>query len=440
MRPERVVIINDRSADVGGASNLSRLSARMLREAGVPVTFFSGDCSSGTADADALNLNGVPLLEQGRLSAATQGLYNRQACAALEALIARIDTPATLYHVHGWSKILSPSIFRPLARLRDRVVLHAHDYFLACPNGGFVNYPRASVCALAPMSARCLMTQCDKRGFHQKAWRTARHALLHRLFDMRATPANIVLVHDRMIDYFRRAGIDPQRMVTIRNPVTPFFTDAAAPWMMRDFFFIGRLEPEKGFEDAAAAARLAGVGLHVIGAGAGRSRLAGAYPEVVLHGWRDRAEIAVLLRSARCVVISSRVPEPFGLAALEAAGSGIPVILPSEALLSSEIEASGSGMSFPAGDVGGLAGAMRAVAGDDAEVQRMSRNARRTAADLAHTPQSWAAALMTLYCALVDRAMAAESQRGCGAARGTRGAAARTVPANPFGQPAGKTH
>ncbi|EKF18453.1 glycosyltransferase family 4 protein [Nitratireductor pacificus] len=433
MRPDRVVIINDRSADVGGASNLSRLSARMLREADIPVTFFAGDRATGEADPDSVNLGGAPLLQQGRISAATQGLYNRRACAGLEALIDRLDTPGTVYHVHGWSKILSPSIFRPLARLRERVILHAHDYFLACPNGGFVNYPRSSVCDRVPMSAPCLTSQCDKRGFHQKAWRTARHALLHRLFDMRAMPANIVLVHDRMRDYFRRAGIDTRRMVTIRNPVMPFLRAGTEPWRMGDFFFIGRLEPEKGFEDAAAAARLAGARLHVIGEGAGRSRLESAYPEVVLHGWRTRDEIAALLRCARCVVVSSRVPEPFGLAVLEAAGSGIPVILPAEALLSAEIVASGAGLRFPAGDIGALAAAMRTLSADDAAVERMSGSARRAAGELAHTPQSWAAALIALYAGIVENAAASAARSDLDRSNPFAG----SVPANPFGQRTG---
>ncbi|MFC5584159.1 glycosyltransferase family 4 protein [Nitratireductor kimnyeongensis] len=409
MRPGRVVIINDRSAEIGGASNLSCLAARMLREAGVPVTFFAGDEPAGTAEPETIHVNGKPLVEQGRLSALAGGLYNRNAYKILSGWIARHDRPSTIYHVHGWSKILSPSTFKALIPVRERVVLHAHDYFLACPNGGFINYPASSICTLDPMSLRCLTTQCDKRGYHQKAWRSTRHFLLQRFFALSSRPANIVLVHEQMRGFFKRAGVEDSRMVTIRNPVAPFLSSNTRPHIQRDFFFIGRLESEKGFEDAARAARLAGVPLHVIGEGAGRALLEERYPEVMLHGWCNRAQIADRLRQARCVIVSSRVPEPFGLAALEAVGSGIPVVLPSHALLAAELTEAGAAFTFPTGGIEALAAKLRRLAGDDDLVAEMSENARVCAPHFANTTQSWLSALLDLYADILDGAITARA-------------------------------
>ncbi|WP_011581915.1 MULTISPECIES: glycosyltransferase family 4 protein [Chelativorans] len=404
MKPDRVVIINDRSAAVGGASNLSLLLRTSLQEKGVPVTFFAGDQASPAASgADTINLNGLHLLEQSRLAAFAAGIYNSSAYAALEQFIRSSDTTSTIYHVHGWSKILSPAIFRALGSVRQRVVLHAHDYFLVCPNGGFVNYPGLSVCNLRPMSMACLTTQCDKRGFHQKLWRSARHAVRQAVFDIRAKSAHIVLVHEGMRRYFDLAGVAGEHIVTVRNPVEPFLPEPAEPASSSDFFFIGRLEPEKGFEDAARAARMAGVPLQVIGDGAGRGLLNRDYPEIVLHGWKKREEIIPLIKRARAVVISSRVPEPFGLAALEALGSGIPVILPAEALLSNEIVEAGCGLSFKAGDVQGLSNAMRRLASDDSHVRRMGRIGFCAAPHMGNTAKGWADALMTLYASVLER-------------------------------------
>ncbi|WP_028035294.1 glycosyltransferase family 4 protein [Chelativorans sp. J32] len=398
MKPDRVVIINDRSTAVGGASNLSLLLRGFLEERGVPVTFFAGDqAGSAGSDPGRINLDGRPLLERGRAAAFVAGIYNAPAHAALERFIRSSDTASTIYHVHGWSKILSPAIFRALRDVRERVVLHAHDYFLVCPNGGFVNYPGLSVCNLTPMSLACLATQCDKRGFHQKLWRSVRHGLRQMVFDIRGRPAHIVLVHEAMQHYFDLAGVARNQMVTVRNPFEPFLQEMADPANRRNFFFIGRLEPEKGFEDAARAARMAGVPLHVIGEGAGRALLEKRYPEVVLHGWRKHEEIAGLVVDARAVVISSRVPEPFGLAALEALGSGIPVILPREALLSREIVEAGCGLSFKAGDVAELTAAMRRLAEDDHETRDMGRIGFREAPRMGHTGQTWTDALMALY-------------------------------------------
>ncbi|WPZ14332.1 glycosyltransferase family 4 protein [Nitratireductor rhodophyticola] len=447
MRPGRVVIINDRSTEIGGASNLSCLAARLLREAGVPVTFFAGDEPVRTAQPETVHVNGKPLVERGRFSALAGGLYNRNAQSALSGWIARHDRPSTIYHVHGWSKILSPSIFRALAPVRERVVLHAHDYFLACPNGGFINYPAASICDLDPMSLRCLTTQCDKRGFHQKAWRSTRHLLMQRFSALQRQPANIVLVHEGMRRFFNRAGIDGSRMVTIRNPVAPFLSSRTRPQEKRDFFFIGRLEPEKGFEDAARAARLAGVPLHVIGEGAGRALLEARYPEVTLHGWCNRAQIAGLIGNARCVVISSRVPEPFGLAALEAVGSGIPVVLPSHALLGGELTEAGAAFTFPTGGIEALAATLRRLADDNDLISAMSENALECAPQLSNTTESWLAALLALYAGILDRVIRGPTPGGGRAnrrmeitARQAVGTSGNAPGANAFGHAASQSN
>ena len=120
----------------------------------------------------------------------------------------------------------------------------------------------------------------------------------------RKIPANIVVVHQRMLDYFERGQMRTANIEIIRNPVEPFLKHPMDPWKKRDFFFVGRLEPEKGFEDAAIAARLAGVKLHVIGDGAGRARLEKDYPEVVIHGWKTKDQIRDIIAQPRALVDS----------------------------------------------------------------------------------------------------------------------------------------
>lgn len=403
--PDRVVVINDRSTRVGGATNLAILSAELLQQRGISVTFFAGDgVPANKPAADTINLDAVPLLERRRSDAMRLGLYDPPVYEALAGLIASRDTPTTIYHVHGWSKILSPAIFRALAPVRDRVVLHAHDYFLACPNGGFVNFQTHHVCQLKPMSSRCLTTQCDKRGLHEKAWRSVRHMLREHLFPTKRVAANIIVVHERMRGYFERAGMNGTRIETIRNPVLPFIDPGLQPWTNRNFVFVGRLEPEKGFEDAARAAHLAKVPLHFIGDGAGRALIEKTFPEAIVHGWKSKDEMRDIIHGARAVVVSSRVPEPFGLAALEAISSGIPVILTDAALLADEIAALGCGVKFRVADVEDLAATMRTLAANDALVRQMSGNCFREAAALAHTPETWADALVDLYGRVLQRA------------------------------------
>lgn len=403
-RPSRVVVVNDRSMPVGGASNLARLSVGLLRRAGIEVVFFCGDDPAGSGlGCEAIGLGEPVLTERARAGAFVSGLYNGEAFRRLSRLIAETDTADTVYHVHGWSKILSPAIFRALRQVRARTVLHAHDYFLACPNGGFVNFPAQSICTLEPMSASCIATQCDKRGRLQKLWRVGRHALRNHFYDL-GEPANIVAVHQGMARYMEKAGVKTDRMRVIPNPVQPWSEGSLQPANQDAFFFVGRLEPEKGIFDVAEAARRTGLELHVIGEGSARAVLERDYPGARLHGWMDRPAIADRIRQARAVVIPSRVPEPFSLAALEAAGCGLPVIMPAEALIARDLHDAGAALTFTSGDVDGLADAMHRLARSAMLVRTMAEAARGIAPHLSSTPDGWGDALVEFYREIIAEA------------------------------------
>lgn len=396
----RVVVVNDFSTPLGGASSLACLLAQQLERRDIPVTYFAGDKSGDTKPCrDTICVGGEALIRQSRADALVTGLYNRRAYRSLRTLIDTRDTPDTVYHVHGISQTLSPSVLHALADVRARTILHAHDFFLPCPNGGFADYQTSTICTRAPLSMSCLTTQCDKRNAAQKAWRLARHSIRERVFPIRGAAAAIVMIHEGMRPFFARAGIRQELLQTIRNPVERVFTSAEppTPWMNRDFFFIGRIEPEKGFDLAAEAARRAGIPMHFIGDGAGRPALEQQYPEAVCHGWKDREGIRQLLAGARAVVVASRLPEPFGLVAIEAAAGGIPVIAPRAALLAPELERIGCGAAFKDNDAASLARLMSDFASQDDAIQLMSSNGLRRAMSLAHSAESWTDALLKTY-------------------------------------------
>jgi len=102
------------------------------------------------------------------------------------------------------------------------------------------------------------------------------------------------------------------------------------------------------------------------------------------------------------------VPEPFGLAAVEAVASGIPVIIPQAALLAREIADLGCGLTFENGNIETLAAAMRRLADDDALIRTMSANCLRQRSGMAHTSLSWAEALFELYDEILERAHAGQ--------------------------------
>ncbi|MDA5558144.1 glycosyltransferase family 4 protein [Shimia sp. MMG029] len=391
----RVVVLNDASVARGGATGLAMKQARLLCERGVQVLYVAGDRSPEHAlfpdhDIDVRHVGGMALMKRGKVAAATQGLYSGAARDFVAHLIAEEDTPDTVYHVHSFSKALTPSIFSALQTVAERVFIHGHDFFLACPNGGFMDYQREQACERRPLSMGCLSTQCDKRNGAQKAWRVARQLALHRAMPRTSAWGGILMIHPAMRRFFEMAGYDAEALHTVRNPAQALTAERVPVEENDRFFFIGRVEAEKGIGDLIAAAQLAQVPLSVVGTGPLEDSLRKAHPEVTFYGWQERSEIGRALMGARALVMPSRYPEPFGLVAAEASLSGLPVVLSESALLGPEMAQKGLGFTCNPLDHSGLAATLRSVAEMPRdEIIEMSRAGASGDGALCTSPDSW---------------------------------------------------
>lgn len=398
---DRVVVISDDCVRSGGAAGIMLSSLEQLRARGVPTTLITGDRGENPElkemGVEVVALAGQHILDGSRISAAARGLYDHRTAAAIADWIAKNDTPNTVYHLHNWHKVLSPSVFAPLRKVASRLVMSAHDYFLTCPNGGQYNFRTAAPCDLAPMGAACLASSCDKRNYAHKLWRVARTAVRHATFDMRNTPATVLVVHDGMIPLVENGGVNRSSIHVLRNPVTPWTASRVAAEKNRQFLFVGRLEVDKGVVLLARAARRAGAKIRVIGEGPLSESLKAQFPELALAGWKSRQEIAELCRDARAVIMPSRWRETFGLVALEAATSGIPVVASRAALITEDLARLQIAVPFDADNEQALAAALQQLLADDALVEAMSKRAYRDAAQLAPSPEAWGDSLLALY-------------------------------------------
>jgi glycosyltransferase involved in cell wall biosynthesis len=398
----RVVIINDFSIARGGATALVLLLLRFLRAQGIAVTIIVGDNEDnsdfGALGVDVVRLGQETLLGGNPLKSAISGIHNGVASALIADWINRNDTPQTIYHMHIWSQIFSPAVFVPLRKVAARTIIHAHDSFHACPNGAFMDYQKGEACSRIPLGLDCIRTHCDRRSYPQKLWRVARQARLSLAMGSTVPWGKIAVLHEKMIAGFERAGYHARDLRVVKNPVQPFIARRIAAEHNKSFFFIGRLEQDKGPQDALEAARAAGVPLEVIGDGPMRTELEAQYPDMTFHGWRVQEEIGALTRNARCLVIPSRYPEPFGLVAVEAASSGLPLLLTEMALLADEITELGMGIACNTRNITAFAAALRTMADmPTEELKEMSEKAFSQAHRLANSPAEWGAELVRLY-------------------------------------------
>jgi glycogen(starch) synthase len=150
--------------------------------------------------------------------------------------------------------------------------------------------------------------------------------------------------------------------------------------------FLGRLEYEKGIHDAIAALpRIRrthpGTTLTIAGDGTQRdwlveqARKHKVLKAITFVGRLDHGELVELLHAADAVVLPSHY-EPFGIVALEAAATGVPLVTSDVGGLGEAVINGQTGMSHAPGDIAGLARAVRAVLDSPAAAQRMAVAAR----------------------------------------------------------------
>lgn len=397
---ERIVQINDLSDPRGGASKLAVQAACGLAVRGHRVTFVTGDAGKSATLVEAgvkiVALGGQRLLAASRGAAIVTGLWNRAAHALMRDWIARNDTPGTVYHLHGWSQILSPAIFSALEPVRDRLIISAHDFFLACPNGAFALLRSGEICPHLPLSRACLTTACDRDGTAHKLWRSARHIVQRQAYRPRSSPP-VLAIHANMGRFLVRAGIPSDAIIPLPNPVEPFSSSRIHAERNGDVLFVGRLEETKGADLAARAAALAGAPLTVVGEGPLTERIREIHPAARLVGRRTPAEISEFAARARALVMPSRYPEPFGLVAMEAAWSGLPVILANTALLANDLVACGAAIAVEPRDTPVFADAIRHVLADGPATKRMSEAGFVRTRGLAMTPPAWIDSLEDIF-------------------------------------------
>lgn len=406
--PSRVVIVNDFSVVAGGTTTLALLAAKTLAQRGIKVSYICGDHGKNfplTQDnIEVIPFNGTHIVKGSKLRRVADGLYNFGARQFLQNWINNYDSPDTVYHLHGWSKIYSPSIFQALRSVKNRAVVHAHDFFLVCPNGGFYNHLEQTTCHRKPLSFSCIKTQCDRNSYPQKLWRVTRSSALQSTLGETLPFSKILLVHGGMKTFFDLSPKLANYTRTVKNPAVPYTTTRVPAEENQTFLYVGRIEAEKGIQDLCAAATIAKIRLEVIGDGNLLESLKKAYPYVVFHGWKNRESIKTLATNARALVMPSRYPEPFGLVAVEAAWSGIPVISGDAALLTNEITRNNLGFSYSCSDISSLVGTLKHVANLDAEsIKRMSERGFKQNIFLANSAEAWVDELTQVYSELLDK-------------------------------------
>lgn len=355
----KLIILNDFGYVDGGATEIA-IKTALLASQKMEVAFV---CGQGPADSrlEAANIK-VTCFEQYsimndpiRARAFIKGLGNRSVYRKMKRLLSGYHAEDTVVHVHTWTKCLSYRAISACMDLGFKTVVTMHDYFSACPNGGFYNYVDQKQCDLQPLSCKCITCNCDKRSIAQKWWRVARQVKQRKYIDKNEDIFRIYVSEyckNRLIKY----APDGEYAV-VNNPV-PHIPPAAEEEERDSYLFVGRVDEEKGADLFCEAISILGLDGTVIGDGSMLKELKESYPNIRFTGWLNNIQMSGFLNRAIAIIAPSRLAETALLTPMQFMEHGIPCIVPRECAASDYVEDGLNGYLFNTGSVEDL---MRAI-------------------------------------------------------------------------------
>lgn len=330
---KNVVVINDFDYIQGGASKVAIQTANLLKENNpdLNVYFFSGaHDSKSNLRSDVISIctnQGESLKSKNKLKGAIDNLYNFKAKKLLKELLLTLDRDETIIHVHGWTKCLSSSVFDVAFKMNFRLVLTLHDYFTACPNGGYFNYQKNEIWTVKPFSLKYILNNCDSRNYFFHLYRLLRFFIQDKIVRLNDRLTDVITISDFSENILKKTLSPNTHIHRVYNPIDLDPNREIVDYTKNDYFlYVGRISKEKGvdvFCEGVTKANKKGV---VVGDGSELEKLKNKYPNIEFVGWKNSQEVKEYMKKARALIIPSRWYEAAPLTPIEALQYGIPII------------------------------------------------------------------------------------------------------------------
>jgi glycosyltransferase involved in cell wall biosynthesis len=376
-----VIVVSDYAHVTGGAAKVAINSAIGLADLGLNVRFFA---AVGPV-ADSLLRSRVRveclhqfdiLKEPHRIRAGLRGLWNAPAKRRLDTMLRDYSPEDTIVHFHEWAKALSSSLFEVVHKRGFPFTITFHDYFVSCPNGGFLVYPTEEICHRKPLSFDCVTCNCDPRHYSHKMWRVLRQLMQEEVAGIPKNLKHGIYISKFSYNVLRKTLPDSLDWHFVPNPVDVERAEPLDVTRNRSYVFVGRLSREKGAKIFAEATRRLGVEAVFVGDGEQRDEVERINPSARITGWVSPEEVGRQLERARALVFPSLWYETLGLSVVEAVGRGIPAIVSDGSAAADLVEHGYTGLHMRRGDAADLAEKLRML-DDDRLLERLSVNAYR---------------------------------------------------------------
>ena len=328
---KNVVVAGDYAYVEGGAARMGINTAILLsRYTDCRVIFFGG-CGEPAPEFEGSGVEcvtlGLPDLLQNpsKADAFIHGIYNRTVYRKAAELFRSLDPAETVLHVHAWTKVLTSAVFKAAHDCGIPIFLSVHDYFLSCPNGGCYNFVQGKICTRQPMSAGCVLCNCDSRNYVYKIWRCLRQRKQNSV--LRGMDMAFIYSSVFQREQMHARGVRREREIPIRNVVHVGERHRVKAEENDIFLLVARMVQEKGVELFCEAVTRAGVKAVAVGDGTLKEALEKKYPNIEFPGWQTQEQIQQWREKARCFVFSSVWYEGSPLIVPETQAFGLPCIV-----------------------------------------------------------------------------------------------------------------
>ena len=391
---------------MGGAEKVACCCAMLMAERGLNSYLFAGtgpvspELAASGVHVTCLDQQYTAAEGRSKVAAAVQGFWNAKAKHELGKLLSTLDPRTTVVNLHSWTHTMSASILEAVREARFPLIITAHDYFLACPNGGFYDYVRQRPCGLRRCGFKCRRTNCDKRSPMQKKYRVARFGLQTRVLKQMDPKPGVIFL-SRFSEGVLRESIpfcyDAYR---VDNPIEIGRDESACnpAFDERDIdcLYVGRIDPEKDCALFCRVAEAAGGRAVAVGDGAQRAELSAAHSGVKFVGAKDAGEVREYYRRAKCLVFPSSWYEVQGLVLREAQMAGsLPCALRGGTSGEDSVRDGLDGIVAPHDDEAALVQAARAIL--DRKTNDRMRAAISSQDFGAYKPEAFAERMAAIY-------------------------------------------
>jgi len=370
---KNVIVVYDSGYVNGGAAKVAINTAVSLsEETNLNICYF---CATGPVCPQLLDskvkctcLNIPDINHRKKIDTFFSGIFNKHVYKAFKNYLWNFSNQNTILHIHGWSHSLSSSILKASNDLKFKRVITLHDYFVCCPNGGFLNYRKMEICHRKPLSPQCVFCNCDKRNYIQKVWRVLRQRRQNRYLSEKE---NFIYLSELSKSVIEKS-YPKAHYYYYPNSIDRFSYHSNGLEGKDSFLYLGRLSEEKGirlFCEAITKASAKGI---VIGDGELREELEKKYTNIEFLGWMNKAQIEQVLPRVKALIFPSLWYEVSPLTVPEMLSAGIPCIVSDCCAAKDNIVPEENGYLFQAGSSENLASVIKNFYVNDFSYKRQS--------------------------------------------------------------------